>query len=177
MAQGLAIIIMGVSGSGKSSVAQAVAQHLHLKMLDGDDLHPRANILKMAGGTPLDDQDRAPWLERINDAAFALQHKNEVGIIVCSALKKQYRDVIRAGNQVVFVHLHGAMEVILERMQQRQGHFMKPQMLQSQFATLELPDHTEPDVISIAIEGTFSEVVEQVIAQLRQRFPLRFATE
>lgn len=175
MAQGLAIIVMGVSGSGKSSVAQAVAQQLQIKMLDGDDLHPRANILKMAGGTPLDDQDRAPWLERINDAAFALQHKNEVGLIVCSALKKKYRDLIRAGNQVVFVHLHGAMDVILERMQQRQGHFMKPQMLASQFATLELPDATETDVIPVAIEGTFDEVVAQVISQLRQRFPERFA--
>lgn len=88
MSQGKAFILMGVSSTGKTSVGTAIAQKLGLKLIDGDDLHPRANILKMANGTPLNDDDRRPWLERINDAAFSLEQKSEKGIIVCSALKK-----------------------------------------------------------------------------------------
>ena len=89
---GKCIIVMGVCGSGKSSVGLKVAEALGAKFIDGDDLHPKANIQKMAGGNPLNDEDRAPWLERIRDAAYSLEQKNETGIIVCSALKKKYRD-------------------------------------------------------------------------------------
>lgn len=156
-------IVMGVSGTGKSTVGQAVASRLNFKFIDGDDLHPRANILKMAQGQPLNDIDRQPWLERISDAVFSLSHKNEQGIIVCSALKKQYRDQIRQGNpHLQFLFLHGSFELILDRMQQRAGHFMKAEMLQSQFNTLELP-HNEPDVIEIAIDRPFDEVVNACV--------------
>ncbi|MDW0617096.1 gluconokinase [Mannheimia haemolytica] len=164
MANGKAFILMGVSSTGKTSVGTAVAQRLGMKLIDGDDLHPRANILKMASGTPLNDEDRTPWLERINDAVFSFEQKSEKGIIVCSALKKKYRDQIRQGNaDVTFLFLHGSFELVLARMQQRKGHFMKPEMLQSQFNTLEIPQADEPDVIFIDIDGSFDEVVERCV--------------
>lgn len=168
MSQGKAFILMGVSSTGKTSVGTAVAQKLGLKLIDGDDLHPRANIVKMASGTPLNDDDRRPWLERINDAAFSLEQKSEKGIIVCSALKKKYRDQIRAGNaDVKFLFLNGSFELVLERMKQRKGHFMKPEMLQSQFNTLEIPQADEPDVIFIDIDGSFEEVLERCVEAIK----------
>ncbi|WHP47397.1 gluconokinase [Mannheimia bovis] len=168
MSQGKAFILMGVSSTGKTSVGTAVAQKLGMKLIDGDDLHPRANILKMASGTPLNDDDRRPWLERINDAAFSLEQKSEKGIIVCSALKKKYRDQIREGNaDVKFLFLNGSFELVLERMKQRKGHFMKPEMLQSQFNTLEIPQADEPDVIFIDIDGSFEEVVERCVEAVK----------
>lgn len=168
MSQGKAFILMGVSSTGKTSVGTAVAQKLGLKLIDGDDLHPRANIVKMASGTPLNDDDRRPWLERINDAAFSLEQKSEKGIIVCSALKKKYRDQIREGNaDVKFLFLNGSFELVLERMKQRKGHFMKPEMLQSQFNTLEIAQADEPDVIFIDIDGSFEEVVERCVEAVK----------
>ena len=154
------IILMGVSGCGKSSVGAALARSLGAKFLDGDDLHPRANIQKMAGGTPLNDDDRAPWLERLNDAAFSLKHKNETGIIVCSALKRRYRDLLRQGNpHLKFVFLDGEFELILGRMQARAGHFMPVTLLQSQFEALERPGEDETDVLRVDIAGSFEQVV------------------
>lgn len=168
MAAGKSFILMGVSSTGKTSVGTEVAHRLGIKLIDGDDLHPRANIIKMGEGHPLNDKDRAPWLERIRDAAFSLEHKSEVGIIVCSALKKKYRDQIRDGNSnVKFLFLHGSYDVILERMRQRKGHYMKESMLKSQFETLEVPGADEPDVISIDINAPFDEVVERCIQALQ----------
>ncbi|MBF0785510.1 gluconokinase [Muribacter muris] len=161
---GKAFIVMGVSGTGKTSIGTAVAQHLGLKFIDGDDLHPRANIVKMAQGQPLNDDDRQPWLARINDAVFSLTQKNEQGIIVCSALKKVYRDQIRAANPPIkFLFLHGEFELILQRIAQRQGHFMKAAMLKSQFDTLELPQLDEQDVCFIDIDAPFEQVVTRCI--------------
>ena len=168
MAAGKSFILMGVSSTGKTSVGTEVAHRLGIKLIDGDDLHPRANIIKMGEGHPLNDEDRAPWLERIRDAAFSLEHKSEVGIIVCSALKKKYRDQIRDGNSNVrFLFLHGSYDVILERMRQRKGHYMKESMLKSQFETLEVPGADEPDVIPIDINAPFDEVVERCIQALQ----------
>lgn len=168
MSNGKAFILMGVSSTGKTSVGTAVAERLHLKLIDGDDLHPRANILKMGQGIPLNDQDREPWLERINDAAFSLIQKNEQGIIVCSALKKGYRDKIRQGNnRLHFLFLHGEFELVLERMKKRQGHYMKADMLKSQFDTLEVPQADESDVIFIDIDASFEEVVERCVQALQ----------
>lgn len=168
MSQGKAFILMGVSSTGKTSVGTAIAQRLKMKLIDGDDLHPRANILKMGSGIPLNDEDRKPWLERINDAAFSLEQKSEKGIIVCSALKKKYRDQIRQGNSNIrFIFLHGPFELILERMKQRQGHFMKTEMLQSQFNTLEIPQDDEKDVVFIDIDSSFNEVVEHCIQAIQ----------
>lgn len=178
MKQGRSIILMGVSGTGKTSVGNEIARRLGWKMIDGDDLHPKANILKMAQGTPLNDEDRMPWLERIRDAAFSLEQKNEIGIIVCSALKKRYRDFLREGNErLQFLHLHGEMALILERMQQRQGHFMKAEMLKSQFDTLEMPQADEPDVLNVSIEGDLNAVVERAIAALKGSAPSEFDSQ
>ena len=168
MAADKSFILMGVSSTGKTSVGTEVAHRLGIKLIDGDDLHPRANIIKMGEGHPLNDEDRAPWLERIRDAAFSLEHKSEVGIIVCSALKKKYRDQIRDGNSnVKLLFLHGSYDVILERMRQRKGHYMKESMLKSQFETLEVPGADEPDVIPIDINAPFDEVVERCIQALQ----------
>lgn len=170
MTHGKAFILMGVSSTGKTSVGTAVAQQLGMKLIDGDDLHPRANILKMAGGTPLNDEDRAPWLERINDAAFSLEQKSEQGIIICSALKKKYRDQICQGNQdVKFLFLHGPFDLVLTRMKQRKGHYMKAEMLQSQFDTLEIPQADEPNVFFIDIDGSFDEVVARCVQAIQSK--------
>ncbi|SIO36360.1 gluconokinase [Salinivibrio sp. ES.052] len=155
------VIVMGVSGSGKSTLGAMLASHLGAKFIDGDDLHPRSNIEKMSRGEPLDDQDRAPWLERIRDVAFSLEKKNEFGIIVCSALRRAYRDTLRDGNQkVTFLFLDGEYGLILSRLIARQGHFMKTAMLDSQFATLERPSHDEVDVISISIDTDIEALVQ-----------------
>ncbi|ODP99471.1 gluconate kinase [Salinivibrio sp. SS3] len=146
------VIVMGVSGCGKSTLGAKLAQHLGAKFIDGDDLHPRANIEKMALGHPLNDKDREPWLERIRDVAFSLEQKNEFGVIVCSALRRQYRDRLREGNKsVIFLFLDGSYELILERLRARKGHFMRTEMLDSQFAALEKPTGIESDVISVDI--------------------------
>ncbi|AWX13176.1 gluconate kinase [Mergibacter septicus] len=165
--QGKSFIFMGVSSTGKTSVGTEVARCLGIKFIDGDDLHPKANILKMGQGIPLNDQDRAPWLERIRDAAFSLEQKNETGIIVCSALKRAYRNFIREGNNVKFVFLSGSFDLVLERMKQRQGHYMKIEMLKSQFDTLEEPLSDETDVIHINIDGSFDDIVERCVQQLK----------
>ena len=146
---------------GKSFIIMGVS-------IDGDDLHPRANIIKMGEGHPLNDEDRAPWLERIRDAAFSLERKSEVGIIICSSLKKKYRDLIREGNgNVKFLFLEGTFELVLERMKQRKGHYMKTDMLKSQFETLEVPGQDEPDVIHVDISGSFEQVVERCVEALK----------
>ncbi|PWC14689.1 gluconokinase [Brenneria corticis] len=165
---GQSIILMGVSGSGKSSAGAALARAIQAKFIDGDDLHPRANIQKMAGGTPLNDEDRAPWLERLNDAAYSLFHKNETGIIVCSALKKRYRDRLRRDNEgMIFLYLKGSFDIILARHRARAGHFMPTELLKSQFDALEEPGGDEPDVLTIDIDGSMEEVVNRCVEALR----------
>ncbi|GAA5191851.1 gluconokinase [Ferrimonas gelatinilytica] len=161
---GCSFIIMGVSSTGKSVVGERLAARLGAKFIDGDDLHPRANILKMASGEPLNDEDRAPWLERIRDVAFSVERKNEVAVVVCSALKKCYRDTLREGNDKVrFLHLHGDFELIADRMRARQGHFMPLALLENQFQTLELAGEGEPDVNRIGIEVPIDAVVERCV--------------
>lgn len=136
---------MGVSGSGKSAVASEVAHQLHAAFLDGDFLHPRRNIEKMASGEPLNDDDRKPWLQALNDAAFAMQRTNKVSLIVCSALKKHYRDLLREGNpNLSFIYLKGDFDVIESRLKARKGHFFKTQMLVTQFETLQGRVRTKP---------------------------------
>ena len=168
MSKGKSFILMGVSSTGKTSVGTEVARRLGMKLIDGDDLHPRANIIKMGQGHPLNDDDREPWLERIRDAAFSLEHKSEIGIIICSALKKKYRDLIREGNESVkFLFLQGSFDLVLDRMKQRKGHYMKTDMLKSQFETLEVPGQDEPDVIHVDISGSFEQVVERCVEALK----------
>lgn len=169
MSNEIKCVVMGVCGAGKTSVGKALADKFGATFIDGDDLHPRANIQKMAEGIPLNDEDRAPWLERIGDVFFSLQRRSLSGVIVCSALKKKYRDQIRAGNEgLVFVHLRGSMDTILERMAARQGHYMKKEMVQSQFDTLELPGADEQDVVTVSIEQPLDKVIADAIATVEQ---------
>ncbi|MDD1792785.1 gluconokinase [Enterovibrio sp. ZSDZ42] len=157
---GSSVIVMGVCASGKTTIGELLAKRLGRKFIDGDDLHPRANIQKMSSGEPLNDDDRMPWLERIRDAAYSLESKNEHGVIVCSALKKKYRDQIREGNQnVTFLFLDGDMDLIMTRMRARQGHFMKENMVKSQFETLDRPDN-EPQTIIVSIDCDINTVVD-----------------
>jgi gluconokinase len=157
-------IIMGVSGSGKSSVAAEAARRTGAAFLDGDFLHPRENILKMGGGLPLSDEDRHPWLAAVNSAAFAMRRSNQISVIVCSALKRRYRDLLREGNQgIVFIHLAGSAELVGERLLARSGHFFKPELLKSQFEALEEPDADEGDVRRVEIAQSLPEVVDEVV--------------
>ncbi|WP_435928676.1 gluconokinase [Dryocola sp. BD613] len=161
-------ILMGVSGSGKSVVAGEVAYQLKAAFLDGDFLHPRSNITKMASGEPLNDEDRKPWLQALNDAAFAMQRTNKVSLIVCSALKKVYRDQLRDGNpNLSFIYLKGDFSVIESRLKARKGHFFKPQMLVTQFETLEEPQAEEKDVLVVDIDQSLEDVVASTIALIK----------
>jgi gluconokinase len=128
------IVVMGVSGSGKSTVGSALAQRLRVPFVDADTLHPPDNIAKMAAGEPLDDDDRYPWLEKVG--RWLADHRG--GVVACSALKRKYRDQLRAHcPQVQFLHLRGSPELIASRLATRSGHFMPAALLQSQFDALE----------------------------------------
>ncbi|NHQ85014.1 MULTISPECIES: gluconokinase [Iodobacter] len=163
-------VVMGVSGSGKSAVGSAVSRALDCGFLDGDFLHPRANIDKMASGQPLNDDDRAPWLGALSTAAYAMQRTQTISVIVCSSLKKAYRDILREGNpNLSFIYLGGTFELIESRLKARQGHFQKPKMLVSQFATLEVPGSDEPDVVHIDIDQSLENVVAAAVQHIRAK--------
>lgn len=156
------IVVMGVSGSGKSTVGAALAQRLRVPYADADDFHPPANVAKMTAGHPLDDDDRWPWLEAIG--AWLVAH--DAGVITCSALKRSYRDVLREHRpDVLFVHLHGDREVITRRQATRPGHFMPASLLDSQFATLE-PLAADELGFVVDIDRSVDEVVEVTVAGL-----------
>jgi len=146
---GAAVVVMGVSGSGKTTVGSELARLLGAEFVDGDDLHPEANRAKMAAGKPLTDDDRWPWLDRVGEVlAGGLEDGGGV-VVACSALRRAYRDRLRgAGEGVRFVHLHVEEADVLARVSGRSGHFFPPALVASQFATLEEPDPAlEPDVI------------------------------
>ena len=156
------LVIMGVSGCGKSSVGARLAARLGLNYRDGDDLHPPENVAKMRAGMPLTDGDRWPWLDRVGQVFLA-----EAPVIVgCSALKRAYRDRIRtaAGGPVTFVHLAGSQEVIAARMALRQGHYMPLSLLDSQFAALEPPAAEE--AITVSIDQPLEALVADILRQL-----------
>lgn len=166
-------VLMGVSGSGKSAVAKQVSYNLDAAFLDGDFLHPKANILKMRSGIPLNDEDRFPWLNLISNAVFAMSNVNDISIIICSSLKRKYRDIIRGENENVhFIYLKGSYDVIADRLAKRKGHYQKTGMLQSQFDTLEEPTADEKDVYIVNTEQPLERVVhdtQQVICTICQR--------
>lgn len=157
-------VIMGVSGSGKSSVGAALSEKTGAPYVDGDDLHPKSNIEKMSAGIPLTDEDRWPWLAAVGERLGS--HKGEI-FIGCSALKHSYRDLIRekAGEPVLFIHLTGAKEVIAERMKHRPGHFMPTSLLDNQFATLEPPGEGEL-FVDADIGQPLDEVVRDILNKI-----------
>jgi gluconokinase len=140
------LVVMGVSGSGKSTVAALVAERLGWDLAEGDDLHPDENVAKMAAGQPLDDDDRAPWLDTVSSWIVEHAMQGVPGVITCSALKRKYRDVLREHN-VVFVYLQGTSDLIGGRMAERSGHFMPTTLLDSQVATLEPPQADERHIV------------------------------
>jgi gluconokinase len=159
------LVLMGVSGCGKSTVAALLAGRLRWDFEEGDDLHPKANIEKMAAGHPLDDEDRKPWLANV--ATWIRQHidAGQPGIITCSALKKSYRDVLR-GDHVIFVYLSGTREQIGQRLAARHGHFMPAALLDSQFAILQPPTSDET-AITVPISESASALAQEIVDQLQ----------
>jgi gluconokinase len=160
------LVIMGVSGSGKSTLARVLAARLGWDLAEGDDLHPPANVAKMAAGHPLDDEDRQPWLAAVAAWMRAHTESGRPGIITCSALTRRYRDVLR-GDRVVFVHLAGTREQIAARLAERRSHFMPADLLDSQFAALEPPDPDEA-AITVDVDLSSDEQAARVISQLRR---------
>jgi gluconokinase len=158
------LVIMGVAGSGKSTVAGLLAGRLGWDLAEGDDMHPPANVAKMAAGHALDDEDRWPWLDRIAAWIGERTLSGRPGVITCSALKKTYRDILR-GDGVVFVYLAGGHDQIAARLAARHGHFMPPAMLDSQIETLEPPTADEA-AIRFDVSGSPYEESEQIISRL-----------
>ncbi|MCD4526505.1 gluconokinase [Nocardioides sp. cx-173] len=157
------VVVMGVSGSGKSTVGAALAQRLRAPFADADDFHPAANVAKMTAGHALDDDDRRPWLEALG---IWLADHEEGGVMTCSALKRAYRDQLRAhAPQTAFVHLHGDRGVIARRQATRPGHFMPASLLDSQFATLEPLDDDEHGFV-VDVDQSVDAIVEQVAGHL-----------
>jgi len=162
---GPVLVIIGVSGSGKSTVAELLVGRLGWDLAEGDELHPPANVAKMAAGHPLDDADRAPWLAEI--ATWIREHTSQgrPGVITCSALKRRYRDVL-AGDHVIFVYLAGSHSQIAHRLAGRHGHFMPAAMLNSQLATLE-PPGTDERAIAVDLGQPPSAQAEEIIRRLQ----------
>ena len=158
----MVIILMGVSGSGKTTIGRRLADELGWKFYDGDDYHPRANVEKMARGVPLDDDDRAPWLESLRELIESCLVRGESAVLACSALKRSYREYLLIDENVELVYLKGDYELIEERLEGRRGHYMKPKMLDSQFAALEEPERGLTVDISLP--------PEKIIETIRSRF-------
>ena len=157
------IIVMGVAGSGKTTVGEQLAQHLGWNFYDADAFHPAENIAKMANGTPLSDTDRAPWLAALNALITASLNENRPAVLACSALKESYRQQLLARKEgIQFVYLKGSYDLIWSRISRRKNHYMKPQMLQSQFKALEEP----ADALTFDVSLPVAEIVEGIIKQL-----------
>ncbi|WP_160009882.1 gluconokinase [Rhizobium sp. 18055] len=163
-----AIIVMGVSGCGKSSVGVAIAQALAVEFAEGDALHPASNVEKMSKGIPLTDEDRMPWLDVIGQTMKAALDRHEGIVVSCSALKRSYRDRLRAAvdGDLFFVYLHGSDELLTRRMGERKGHFMPLSLLENQLATLEVPTG-EPGVVTVDIDMTIDEIAKTALRDLK----------
>jgi len=159
------VVLMGVSGSGKSTIGRLLSQRLGWPFLDGDDFHPASNIQKMSRGIPLTDEDRLPWLDRIAEEIHKFERDHRNAIFACSALKAQYREILIQGNpDVRFVLLDGSFELIHQRLASRKGHFMKPELLQSQFDALE----RSTDLVIVNIDQSPEQIVTEIAKRLDQ---------
>ena len=158
------VVVMGVSGSGKSTVGAALAQRLRVQFADADDFHPPANIAKMTAGNALDDDDRHPWLESIGE--WLAERGESGGVMSCSALKRKYRDQLRQHEpRTEFLLLHGTLEVITRRQASRPGHFMPASLLQSQFDTLEPLEPDENGVV-VDVDQSIDAIVNEYASTL-----------
>jgi gluconokinase len=165
------LVVMGVSGSGKTTIATRLAGRLDWTFKDADDLHPAANVAKMHAGIPLDDADRAPWLAAVADWIGARLAAGDRAIVACSALKRAYRYTILGGrDSVCFVYLEGGRALLAQRLAGRKGHFMPADLLDSQLATLEPPGPDEP-AITVSVDATPEEIVEMIVARLNLEAP------
>ena len=157
------IIVMGVSGCGKTTIGELLAEKLGWQFSDADEFHPAANVAKMSAGQPLNDDDRAPWLQSISEHISDCLARDVGAVVTCSALKKAYREVIVVDlERVKFVYLHGSRELLWERISGREGHFMKPAMLDSQLATLEMPE----DALTVEITSKPEAIVASICDSL-----------
>ena len=158
----MVILLMGVSGVGKTTIGQALASELHWSFADADDFHSAINVAKMRAGIPLDDADRAPWLQSLHDAISGWIANQQSVVLACSALKEGYRQQLVTGPDVQLVFLHADFGLIAQRMAGRYGHHMNPRLLRSQFATLEAPQ----DAISVDAGQPIAEIVAGIRAAL-----------
>ena len=157
------IIVMGVSGCGKSSVGKLLAEKLGWDFYDADDFHPSINVKKMADGIPLDDSDRAPWLALLHELISSSLKQNQPGVLACSALKERYRQQLMEGNEnIQLVYLKGNYDLIWSRMSTRREHYMQPEMLQSQFDALEEP----VNALTMDISGPVDDISLKVLEQM-----------
>jgi gluconokinase len=162
-----ALIVMGVSGSGKSTIADKLAERLRWSYEDGDKFHPASNVAKMSAGHPLTDEDRWPWLQAIADEIDRVCRAGQRAVIACSALKRAYRDVLVHGrSDVRIVYLKGTQELIARRLAARKHHFMPPGLLDSQFKTLEPPDAGE-NPVTVSIDAPVESIVDDIVSGLR----------
>lgn len=163
MREGLAIVLMGVSGCGKTTVGRLLAAALGCAFLEGDDFHTQTNLDKMRSGIPLRDEDRWPWLEALAAQIRAATGSGETVVVACSALKSSYREVLaRGADRVLFVHLAGPPELVAARLAARRGHFMPPGLLASQYAVLE-----PPEGLTVSIAPPPQEIVSEILGRLR----------
>jgi gluconokinase len=163
------IVVMGVSATGKTTVAEQLAEELDCEFVEGDSLHPRQNIEKMEHGIPLTDEDRWPWLQAIAELVAVRDHEGTSTVVTCSALKRSYRNVLRDAAPTFFVHLHAPFEVLEQRMQLRTKHFMPTSLLRSQFDTLEeLGDDEDGAVVDVS--PPVDEVVEEAVNAVRVHY-------
>jgi gluconokinase len=161
-----ALIVMGVSGSGKSTIGEALAVRLSWFYEDADKFHPASNIAKMSAGQPLTDEDRWPWLRAIANEIDRICEAGQHAVIGCSALKRSYRDILVHGrNDVRVIYLKGTQKLIADRLAERKGHFMPPGLLASQFKTLEPPGESESPV-TVSIDASVDAIVDDIVRQL-----------
>ena len=159
------VIVFGVSGAGKTTVGKLLASELGWRFIEADDFHPAANVEKMRSGHPLTDDDRWPWLERLRDQIKHSLAAAKNAVLACSALKRAYRDRLRVSEQVKFVFLRGDFALVQKQLRSRRGHFMDPDLLQSQFHDLEEPQPDE-HVLTVQLGRTPEEIVDEIKAEL-----------
>jgi gluconokinase len=163
-------VVIGVSGSGKSTIGTMLARAMHHQFLEGDELHPRSNVDKMRDGSPLTDNDRAPWLAALHARIEDCWRRGEDLVVACSALKQTYRDTLEERVRIQWVYLKGSQELIRFRLEQRSGHFMKADMLASQFEALEEPSAVAAIIVDISLPPDV--IVAQVLGQVSRSNPV-----